>query len=204
MGEPARRSGPVVCVGASSKKAGKSRLATFLVRNLSAVCAIKVSAGGDHLPEGEITTDPDILRLPETDTGRLAEAGAETVLWVHASAREISGPLRRAIGMIPDDCVLVIEGNSAIPLAEADLSIFLVGAPVRDFKPSAYRALPFVDLLLVELPAAGEMNLLEEELRSLSPRARILFYADSRERERAYAEALEEAKRAVAAGSERR
>jgi hypothetical protein len=51
----------VVVVTSSSKKAGKSTLAAYLVRELGAASAVKVSAGGTHPTSEAVVTDPGRL-----------------------------------------------------------------------------------------------------------------------------------------------
>jgi hypothetical protein len=196
-----RRSGPVICVGSSSKKAGKSRLAALLVERLGARCAIKSSSGKEHAPAGEITSEPLVLRQPGTDTGKLLEAGAEFVLWVHPAPGEYEGTLARSIRMLPDDCILVIEGNSAVPFAGADFVVFLMVAPFDDFKPGALQALRLADLVVIELPASGARDALETELTARAPSARLLFYNGDEERDGAFGVAVEEARASVSSKS---
>ena len=184
----------IITVTSSSRKAGKSVLASYLVRELGAEFGLKVSSGS-HAPTGSLTSDIDIISTPGTDTGKLMEAGARRVLWVHADPGELEARLQRALSMFPDKGLLVVEGNSASAYIEADYTVFLMGVPFEAFKPSALPALQRADLVLVYSSGAlldVEPSLLEKELARIVPLAQVIFYdEDSR------AEALSETVRLI-------
>jgi len=173
----------IITVTSSSRKAGKSVLASYLVRELGAQFGLKVSSG-NHAPAGFLTSDIDIISTPGTDTGKLMEAGAHRVLWVHADPEYLRSQLDRAMSMFPDKGLLVVEGNSASAYIKADYAVFLMGVPFDAFKPSALPALQRADLVLVDLSGAlreTEPSLLAEELVRIAPRSRVIFYdEDSR------------------------
>lgn len=189
--EPSRTR--IISVSASSKKAGKSRLASHLVRELKADYGIKVSAGGRHAGGEAITTDPDVLSRPGTDTGALLEAGARTVLWVSADSGNLASELQRALAMLPPGGLLVIEGNSALEIVDPDLAVFLMAAPFDDFKDSAPAALEKADLVMVDLTGrlrGKDRDSLERELAKRNGGARVLFYEDDDGRLSAWAETV--------------
>ena len=169
----------IVSVGASSKKAGKSKVAAFLITDLGAGCALKVSSGS-HTPTA-IVTDPELLAKPGTDTAALLRAGAGKVLWVNASGSRLAVELERAFAMFPADCTLVVEGNSALANTDADFSVFVMGVPFDEFKPSAEQALSRADLVMVDT----RWNLAREKRETIAggiteraPGAHIIYYAD--------------------------
>lgn len=184
----------IITVTSSSRKAGKSVLASYLIRELGAEFGLKVSSGS-HAPTGSLTSEAGIISTPGTDTGKLVEAGARRVLWVHADPEHLRSQLERAMSMFPEEGLLVVEGNSASAYIEADYAVFLMGVPFEAFKPSALPALQRADLVLVYRSGAlldVEPSLLEKELTPIAPRARIIFYdEDSR------AEALSETARLI-------
>ncbi len=173
----------VISVGGSSKKAGKSTLASYLVRELGAEYGLKVSSGGAHDGRG-LVTDPTEMAMPGTDTGALVRAGAKKVLWVCAPPGELGAGLRRALAMFPPGGILVIEGNSAAAHLNPDFSAFVMNTPFESFKPSADLALERADLVLVGLGAGlpeSARPALERELTARAPGADILFFRAGRQ-----------------------
>lgn len=182
----------VVSVVSSSKKAGKSTVASFLVRALKADGALKVSSG-THTPSA-IVTDTEVLAKPGTDTCALLEAGAKKVLWVNAPPSRLAAEMERALGMFPPRGTLVIEGNSALAHVQADFTVFVMTVPFAEFKPSAETALERADLVLVDMRwklSGKRPSSIREGLGRRAPRARVIFYSD----EKGLAGALSEAAR---------
>ena len=189
----------VIVVSSSSKKAGKSTLAAYLVRELGAASAIKVSAGGTHPTGDTVVTDPGRLAAPGTDTAALLDAGAKKVAWVNTSREQVGAGLARAIKGMPGG-LLVIEGNSAVENIRPDFNVFLMAVPFQEFKPSATVALSEADLVLVDRSGAvGELELreLKKKIRAKAPRAEQLFYRAPRDRELAYEKAARHARESL-------
>jgi len=173
------RRGGIISVGASSKKAGKSRVASFLVGELQPAYALKVSSGS-HTPSA-IVTDPELLAKPGTDTGALLAAGARKVLWVNASGNRLAANLEQALAMFPPDGTLVVEGNSALEYIAPDFSVFVMTVPFDEFKPSGGLALARADLVLVDMRwnLAGEQeDSIGRGLAERAPGARVIYYSD--------------------------
>lgn len=193
-------SGPkVVSVSSSSKKSGKSRLATFLVRELGSDYALKVSSGS-HAPRGVITDEETISR-EGTDTGALVRAGARRVVWVNASEGRLAEELDEAMSLFGPGGTLVVEGNSALKHLRADFAVFVMTVPFDDFKDSAREAVSSADMVVVdtggglaEVPRAE----LARQIKSLSPRARAVFYSDEETLDLAMGQVLEAAREAIA------
>ncbi len=188
---PGRRRG-IIVVSAASKKGGKSTVAAHLVRELRADYGLKVSAGGTHAEE-TLTTDPGVISTPGTDTGALVAAGARRVLWVNAPPEHLGAELDRALSMFGEPGLLVVEGGSALAHLDPDFSVFLMGVPFTDFKPSAERALEKADLVLVNTSGAlsgSDVRGLEAEIHGRAPDARVLLYDSG-----GFTEALAEAAR---------
>lgn len=180
-----RETPKTVLVGSSSKKAGKTSLSCFLVKALKADCAMKISTNSEHWENYGIVSDPAETRKPGTDTGRLWEAGAKSVVWANTSGDPTK--TKRLI----EDClektgaggVLVIEGNSSFGCVPG-VSVFLMDVPIEEFKPSATYAIRHANLILVntskklkEIP----QEKLVEDLKEKAPDAQIVFY-DEEER----------------------
>jgi len=181
----------IVSIGSSSKKAGKSTLASYLVRELGADFGLKVSCGDEHAPARAITTDPDVISQPGTDTGALVAAGARVVLWVNTGRANLGKEINRALGMFPAGGLLVTEGNSVLANLEADFAVFLMNVPFEAFKPSAFPALSRADLVLVDrggpLGTVAQEQL-EREIRERAGAAGIISYDDDSGRTLAWGE----------------
>jgi molybdopterin-guanine dinucleotide biosynthesis protein len=169
----------VVTVSASSKKAGKSAVASYLVGRLGARYGLKVSAG-THTRES-VVSDRDTVSRPGTDTGSLVEAGAERVLWANASPERLGSAIQKALSMFGDEGIIVVEGNSALEHIKADVKVFIMNVPFGDFKPSAATALARSDFILVDM----RWQLTEEDPRTIAgvlarkaPGARATFFYD--------------------------
>lgn len=180
----------VITVSSSSRKAGKSTVASYLVRELGAEFGLKVSSGS-HAPPGSLTSDEKTISTPGTDTGKLVEAGARQVLWVHPEQGRFEDDLNRALAIFPEEGLLVVEGNSAAAHIYADYAVFLMGVPFDEFKPSAMPALMRADLVLLDRSGAmGALKTaeLEREIAGPAPGARIISYQDDAGREAALIE----------------
>ena len=186
-----RASNKIISVSSSSKKAGKSSLASFLVRELGADFGLKVSSGGAHATSETVITDPEVIDSEGTDTGYLKEAGAKLVLWVNTGEGRLEGEITRALDMFPSGGLLLVEGNSAVPYLNPDFAVFLMSVPFEDFKPSANLALSKADLVLVDEDSlAGKTGKehIEEQIRIRSRGAKVNFYRGKRGQELAWFE----------------
>src|SRR5262249_7393324 len=121
--------GPIFGVASPANGSGKTSLAAALVAALPGSTALKfttVRQDGTRCPPGAgswachslqgdftILEDPEILLQPDTDTARLAHAGARRVLWCLARP-EAYGPLLQELAERLDRGPLIIEGNSVL------------------------------------------------------------------------------------------
>ena len=188
----------IISVSGSSKKAGKSTLASYLVRRLRADYAIKVSSGGGHLGASPIVTDLDTISKPGTDTGALVAAGASMVVWVSAPVETVGRELRRALEIFPPGGLMVIEGNSALEHVKPDFSIFLMNVSFDEFKESANAAIAAADVVLVDLRGAlrgTDSSGLASDIKKRTGNARVYFYRDTTEMDRAFKAAADMAKK---------
>lgn len=183
----------IISVGASSKKAGKSSLASFLVKELGADYGLKVSSGG-HSQEGPVTTDPAVISRAGTDTGSLVRAGASKVVWVNADPPGLERELKKAMKEFPPGGLLVVEGNSAVEYLEPDLSVFLMAVPFEEFKPSGRKALAGSDLVLVDMReglSGADGESIERGIRDTCGEIEIIFFGNEEERRSAWSRAAE-------------
>ncbi len=169
----------IISISSSSKKAGKTTLSTFLMRELPADYGLKVSADG-HVPP--IIDDPEIMSKPDTDTGGLVRAGAKKVIFASSqTTRGLGEVVRRSIGLFPADGLLIVEGNSALQHISPDFAIFIAAVPLAEFKPSAFLALPRANLVLIDMRWSLKDCDVDEtvsELEKHAPNAQTLFYLD--------------------------
>lgn len=182
----------IVSVSSSSKKAGKSSLASHLVRELGADFGLKVSSGGTHPTTETIISDQDVIERNGTDTGSLVKAGAKQVIWVNSGEGSLQEVLVRALSMFPDNGLIVVEGNSALEYLDPDFAVFLMAVPLDEFKPSSRGALSRSDLVLVDRTGGlsrYDRDTLASALKTLAPGARTLFFDDQAGRENAWREA---------------
>jgi hypothetical protein len=167
----------VVSVGSSSKKSGKSSVASFLVRDLGIDFGLKVGSGS-HAETG-IITDESVLSRPGTDTGSLLKAGARKVIWVNSPAGELGSDVRQSIEMFPAGGTILIEGNSALDYIDPDFAVFVMTVTYQEFKPSAVGAIGRADIVLVDQSLATGLRgreAVESEIREHAPQARMLWY----------------------------
>lgn len=179
----------IITVSASSKKAGKSTAAAYLIKHLGVPFGLKVSSG-DHAPS-IIVTDLETLSRAGTDTGAMIEAGAEKVVWVNSPGSRLGREIKRAVAMFPKEGTMVVEGNSATVHLDQDFAVFVMGVPFDRFKPSAWPALARADMVLVDMRFdlnAENPRTIASELARKAPGARAVFFYD----EEGQVEALED------------
>lgn len=172
----------IIQIGASSKKAGKTTLADYLVRQLKAEFALKISSGGHHPEIDPITSNPDIISKSGTDTGRLVKAGAKQVIWVSAGQDDLERYINEALSMFGEDGILIVEGNSGSRYISADLTVFIMNSPTRMFKESAHLAMTHADIILADLAdklTTREKEELLEDIRKSAPNALIIKFTET-------------------------
>jgi hypothetical protein len=92
--------------------------------------------------EFTIVSDDETLRMPDTDTGKLAAAGADPVIWTLAKPDAHAAAWSHVREMLPPDRDVLTEGNSALLVVPSDALIFLVNPAVpRKFWKSNWREL---------------------------------------------------------------
>lgn len=93
--------------------------------------------------------DETVIRQTDKDTARLAEAGAEQVLWIKSRAADLKEVMPLALERLSGLDGVVIEGNSAIEFAKPDIVIFIAGESEESIKLSADKLLRQADIIIV-------------------------------------------------------
>jgi len=149
----------IICVAGASSGVGKTMVACVMLRHLPGWAALKVTRchRGRPCPHQkgcnvcatltrpyrllEMTADND---LPDKDTWRLREAGASRVFWLMAQPEAVGRGLKKALLKLKSAPGVVIEGNSAAPLVDADLVVMVRrrgrGAPSPSARAAAGQA----------------------------------------------------------------
>lgn len=99
-----------------------------------------------------VVTDPAVLAMEDTDTGRLTQAGGSPVYWCLAlvGAHEEAWSHVRNDLLAPGASVLT-EGNTVIPILEPDLLVMVVSprVPRERWKPDAEDLIRKADVAIV-------------------------------------------------------
>ncbi|MCC6575538.1 MAG: hypothetical protein IT462_17300 [Planctomycetes bacterium] len=165
---------PLVITGPSANS-GKTELACQLLRRHPGIQVLKITRfhreshcpvhspaedhcdGCDDTPAGyEIVADDSRIKVAGKDTGRLAEAGGEPVLWLRAAPHAFNYALKAALARFNADEPLLIEGNSAATQDWLDATVVLIWPQhPKGVKASVLPALRRADrLILIESSTA--------------------------------------------------
>ena len=149
----------IICVAGASSGVGKTTVACCMLRHLPGWAALKVTRShrGRPCPHQKgcnvcaaLTRPYRLLEMaaekdvPDKDTWRLREAGASRVLWLVARPEAVQRGLKKALRLLGSAPGVVVEGNSAVPLAGADL-VVMVKRRGGELSPSARAAAPYAD-----------------------------------------------------------
>ena len=109
-----------------------------------------------------VVTDPDMLAMEDTDTGRLTRAGARSVLWCLSMAgahHEAWEHLRADLLSDRDD--IITEGNTIIPVIQPDLLLMVMSphVPRPRWKPDAWDLARRADLVVINAYAASDSEI---------------------------------------------
>ena len=167
-----------IAVGGFNSNTGKTTLMCELLRALPGWEAVKMTRGHyrscgkdpraccvSHLlgQEAVVRTGRAETYAPGKDTGRYWDAGASDVHWAVVTEGQVEAGFRAALARVKSPGVLV-EGNSFLRFADADLALLVARADVLKIKPSARRALPRASALY-----------LSDTGRGVDPSSRVLF-----------------------------
>jgi molybdopterin-guanine dinucleotide biosynthesis protein len=149
----------IICVAGASSGVGKTTVACCMLRHLPGWAALKVTRCHQGRPcphqKGcnvcaalkqpfrllEMAPGKDV---PGKDTWRLRKAGASRVFWLIAQPEAVQRGLKKALRLLGSAPGVVVEGNSAVPLAGADL-VVMVKRRGGELAPSARAAAPYAD-----------------------------------------------------------
>lgn len=167
-----------ICVTAAFSKLGKTTLVEKLLHKLPGWAACKVTACIPHedgkCPRGHedtcgvcsslkepfvIEEEETVIRMPNTDTGRYADAGAAKVFWIKAREEAMPEALRGVAGKCGGFPGVIFEGNHALAHLEPNLSVMILSKNGK-FKDSASAVKDKV--MLFTMP--GEYDEAAEEL----------------------------------------
>jgi len=162
----------LVSVSGACSRSGKTALAATLLRAAPpGTLALKFTTTDDvfeRCPRGtscvvcdidvpyRIVADEATLRVPGTDTDRLAAAGAAKVLWCIARRGAAAEAWAAVSSLIAGPGLVVMEGSTVVSLAGPDLHLFVAHpflAPER-WKPASSLLARSADAVVVNVPSA--------------------------------------------------
>jgi hypothetical protein len=150
----------VIGVGGSHSGAGKTFVASLILRSFPGWGAIKCSRTSLY---ASIIDDLAVLSEEGKDTRKFLDAGAGKVIWVKSPYSELGEVLPLAVGMVSHLQGVIIEGNSAIEIVKPDIVIFVAGSKGK-MKETAGKILRAADVVIAQSGADPEI-----------PRSAILF-----------------------------
>jgi LAO/AO transport system kinase len=147
----------IIGIGGAHSSCGKTTLASAIIKYLA--------EGGPFVPLGakpriaaikytkeavcsSIIEDDAALHEKGKDTDRLFSAGACKVLWIKSTAESLDQMLPAALARLAGFECIVIEGNSAVELAESDIVIFITGRRDETAKASGARLSGMADIIV--------------------------------------------------------
>lgn len=155
----------MLLIGSSGRNAGKTRLATEIIRNnlnKTDIIGLKVTTIEDKnstCPHGKkgcgvcSTMEGDHLILKEDDitqdkdTSLLLRAGASRVFWLIVLEDKLEEGAKALLEVIPEDSVIVAESNRLRLAVQPGLFVMLFN-PKTKIKPSAARVQKQADLII--------------------------------------------------------
>jgi hypothetical protein len=164
----------LLSVSGACSRSGKTALAVTLLRALPAgahPAAVKFTTTDDvfeRCPRGtpcvvcdidvpfRIVEDAPTLRQRDTDTDRLAAAGAERVVWAISKSAAVAPAWTAVQRRISGFDMVVMEGSTIVNTAKPDFRCFVVHphlAPER-WKPGSGELMAQAELLVVNRPSA--------------------------------------------------
>ena len=166
----------IVSVGAPGNSSGKTRTLSAILEafpgRFSVVKFTTVYKDGVNCPRTEkacacrslhgrytVVTDPAVIAMEDTDTGRLTRAGGSPVYWCLAlvgAHEEAWGHIRRDL-LAPGASVLT-EGNTIIPILEPDLLVMVASPrlPKERWKHDAEDLIRRADVAVVNRHGCSE------------------------------------------------
>lgn len=159
----------IVSVAAPGNGSGKTRTLAAILEafpgRFSVVKFTTVFKDGVNCPRTEkacacrslhgrytVVTDPAVISMEDTDTGRLTQAGGSPVYWCLAMVGahdEAWGHIRR--DLLPADASVLTEGNTVIPILKPDLLVMIASPRLarERWKPDALHLIRQADVVIV-------------------------------------------------------
>lgn len=170
-----------ILVAGSSSDAGKTTLACRIVQVLPGWGALKISTVRPHPCDGapdcpachglrapfRVSTAPQEIRAPGSDTERLHRAGAARVAWLVAREEALGEGIVRALEAMGGLPGVVIEGNSFARHRRPDRLVLVVRGDGAPPKPSAEALRSLADRVLVNRGTGSAAQDEAETLRLL-------------------------------------
>lgn len=161
-----------IVISGSHSNVGKTYLAEEMLRNLKGWSALKVTVShirtNSSIAVGEknkcprksdcgvcfgikeayeIVKDKRIINQRKTDTARMRKAGANRVIWLKSTLKNLKKGLEEALNEFEDTKGVIIEGGSVMRHIKPDLAIYLKDKNSR-IKPSASYAAKKADIII--------------------------------------------------------
>jgi molybdopterin-guanine dinucleotide biosynthesis protein len=182
----------IISITSTSSGAGKTTLATFLIKILKGLNALKITVQHmgacpkeidcDGCPtmgdlSFRIITNPIILRQPGKDTARYLKAGARKVIWLQTQRKCLEAAVQQALKLLPPKGKLLVEGNSFLSIKKVDFAIMITTPGTVDLKPSARKILDKINLFVINKNPGHTRKDIEtarEKLLSLRPECPVV------------------------------
>ncbi len=136
----------IIGITGAHSGSGKTEVACEILRKIKGLSAIKYTKSSLY---SSIIDNPLILSEKGKDTARMLNSGAEKVLWIQSPPEELSSLINIALSKLSGSKGVVIEGNSAVKAANADILIFISG-DMKKIKPGAETLIEKADILIYE------------------------------------------------------
>ncbi len=119
-----------------------------------------------------VVTDPRVISMEDTDTGRLVRAGGSPVIWCLAlvgAHDEAWDHIRR--DLLPSGASVLTEGNTVVPILKPDLLVVVASPrlPKERWKPDAADLIRRADVVVVNRHGCSEdvIGALADEIAGL-------------------------------------
>ncbi|MCX7913605.1 MAG: hypothetical protein N2511_03365 [Thermodesulfovibrionales bacterium] len=162
----------IIGVGGSKSNSGKTTFASDILRMLTEVTISSTkdqSGSKEDFKHSSLKTkkrwgaikytkteiyssiieDFEILNEDGKDTKRFIDSGAEKVIWIKATIFDLPEIIPIALDRLYHLDGILIEGNSAILIANPDIIIFISLDNSCDFKPTAWKVLENAQIVIM-------------------------------------------------------
>jgi molybdopterin-guanine dinucleotide biosynthesis protein len=162
----------VITISGAHRGVGKTALSELLLQNLSGFAAIKITMSDVYT---SVSDNEEEIMVPEKDTFRMKQSGAEKVVWVRTTEKFLPEAMEQALRIIGNPKGLLIEGNSVLKHLNPTIAFFIIDNTVKQMKPSRINALKKADVCIINQKnssTVGEDTL--QKIKSLNPKMKVL------------------------------